>query len=159
VEERAVIVPPDGLQEITEIFGPPIQSTDDWRIKRLDITPWYPEGIPFSWMPNVREKSVECHTLVSAPLTAVFDMLQERELLYMIRTWGGCHSYRNKKGKAEWSTHSWGIAVDVNPGSNEYGAYGDMPYRVVEAFRTHGWLWLGENAIPDPMHFQYCRGY
>jgi D-alanyl-D-alanine carboxypeptidase len=59
------------------------------------------------------------------------------------------------------STHSWGIAIDLNPETNAQGTAGDMDAGVIEIFRGAGFKWGGdwEGGTRDPMHFQFCTGY
>lgn len=69
---------------------------------------------------------------------------------YACRTIGGTSLY---------STHAWGIAVDVNSESEHYGH--DHCHTVssglARIWQTHRWKWGA--AFRDCMHFQYAQGY
>ena len=69
---------------------------------------------------------------------------------------GGVHCLREKRGGGGLSTHSWGIAVDLNPHIAPWGGPSRQPDFIVEAFTRRGWVWLGD---ADGMHFQACAGY
>ena len=75
----------------------------------------------------------------------------------------GCYNPRKKRHStdpdAEWSTHAWGIALDINPDTNRAGTTGDLPEGVVNAFERVGFRWGGRWKRRDPMHFQLARGY
>lgn len=75
------------------------------------------------------------------------------------------YNYRSKRGGGGQSLHSWGIAVDINPADNPYqlGNYGspqtDIPPKIVEIFRKHGFIWGGEWVGEyDSMHFEWYGG-
>jgi hypothetical protein len=53
------------------------------------------------------------------------------------------------------SRHSWGAALDINAVSNGLGTSGSQDPRLVEIMEQWGFLWGGEWAVPDPMHFEY----
>lgn len=72
---------------------------------------------------------------------------------------------------ARLSLHSWGIAFDVNPATNPYGAflrtpcdpitgdagmdvYYDLPVPFIETMEEAGFVWGGRWKKSDPMHFQ-----
>ncbi len=78
-----------------------------------------------------------------------------------MKSYGGGYSYRPKRGALKPSTHSWGIAFDLNPATNAMGTAGDMDPRLVALLEGYGFLWGGRWAgrSKDPMHFQYCTGY
>lgn len=63
------------------------------------------------------------------------------------------------------STHTWGIAVDIEPAGNPMGeTWQDdgvrMDPRIIEIFEARGWSWGGRfSGTPDPMHFQWASGY
>jgi D-alanyl-D-alanine carboxypeptidase len=42
------------------------------------------------------------------------------------------------------STHTWGIAVDLNPETNQQCTAGDMDAGMVEVFRSAGFEWGGD---------------
>ena len=67
------------------------------------------------------------------------------------------YNFRSKRGGGGYSMHSWGIAIDINPGSNPAGQAGtDIPPKVIEIFRKYGYIWGGEwPGEPDPMHFEW----
>jgi hypothetical protein len=83
---------------------------------------------------------------------------------YQLRTIG-CFNPRPKRVNGDLSTHSWGIAVDLNADTNPIAdAAGDaptcdLPTAWIAAFKDSGFTWGGEFRRPDPMHFQFCSGY
>ncbi len=81
---------------------------------------------------------------------------------YGLDLYGGGFNYRKKRGGTSLSTHSWGIAVDLDPARNGMGdTTPAIPLWVVEIFESHGWLagyrWKGKSI--DAMHFQRCVNY
>lgn len=65
----------------------------------------------------------------------------------------------NGAGSNQLSSHSWGIAFDVN--TDQRGAWSaeSSPEldKLAEVFQKHGWYW--GKAFSDAMHFQFCTGY
>jgi hypothetical protein len=56
------------------------------------------------------------------------------------------------------SNHSYGAALDVNPGTNALSSkLWDMPPKLVEIFREEGFYWGGYYSLAelDAMHFEY----
>jgi hypothetical protein len=73
---------------------------------------------------------------------------------------GGCYNPRFNRGADpgySLSRHSWGIAIDFNPSTNQYGAEPTMPAEVVEIFRRWGFSWGGSWSVPDGMHFEWSH--
>ena len=70
---------------------------------------------------------------------------------------GECWGYVKRKiaGTNVWSTHSWGIAIDLNAPSNWRGGPGNIPHDVVDLWENHGFAWGGAWAHTDPMHFEF----
>ena len=71
---------------------------------------------------------------------------------------GGCYNPRfNRGGDPGYSLsrHSWGIAVDFNPSTNQYGEEPTLSLEVVEIFRRWGFSWGGGWSVPDGMHFEW----
>ncbi len=104
---------------------------------------------------------IRCHKVVAPTMVQVFSAVERAGLKSAVRTYGGCYNYRPKRTGSRPSTHSWGIALDLNPGTNAMGTAGDMDPRLVELFREHGFKWGGDwtGRNKDPMHFQFCTGY
>lgn len=161
------IKPPHGLESIVATFG------DIWKHISADgklISSWeadnfgrvkLPFAIPLSWKPDMKVKNLYCHSKLNKVFRAVFTEIDSKGLKNKIKTYGGCFNYRTKRIGEKLSTHSWGIAIDINPESNRMGEKGDMDARIVEIFKHHGFSWGGEwhGSCKDPMHFQYCSGY
>jgi len=78
-----------------------------------------------------------------------------------ITSLGGCFSFRPQPTGTKLSTHSWGIAIDLNPETNAQGTAGDIDSAIVDIFRKAGFQWGGdwEGSSRDPMHFQFFSGY
>lgn len=72
------------------------------------------------------------------------------------------YNYRGKTGGGGLSLHSWGIALDINPGQNPYqsgkydAAQTDIPQTIIDIFKKHGFQWGGDwPGQRDPMHFEW----
>lgn len=158
---------PNGLKEIIATFGNLAEyvrsdGTVDprWEAEYMVAVP-IPFSIPLAWDTKVRVSSVRVNKGLVDVVKATFKALNDRGLAPHIKTYGGAYTYRAKRGVAKYSTHSWGIALDLNTATNQMGSRGDMPMAVVEVFREFGWKWGGDwsGRNCDPMHFQFCTGY
>jgi len=161
------IVPPNGLDQIIATFGDISayiredgQLKPQWETEYL-ATARLPFTIPLSWDRTKQVRGIYCHRLLAPLVTKLFIEAGNRGLRGEIRTFGGCFNYRPKRQSSKLSTHSWGIAIDLNPETNRQGSAGDMSADLVALFREFGFKWGGDwgGAGKDPMHFQYCTGY
>ena len=102
-------------------------------------------------------KSLLWHKWAVAPLMAVQkDLL--RELWDLSYHWEDLQTYNPRpiRGSTKWSMHSGPIAIDINPKQNPYGTHTtDIPPRVAEIFKSHGFVWGYDWSNGDPMHFEY----
>jgi D-alanyl-D-alanine carboxypeptidase-like protein len=91
----------------------------------------------------------------------VFQAILKAGLQSKITSFAGCFSFRPQRSGTKLSTHSWGIAIDLNPESNAQGATGEMDPSIVAIFTKAGFAWGGswQGIVCDPMHFQFCTGY
>lgn len=66
---------------------------------------------------------------------------------------------RKIAGSTKWSTHAWGIAVDISTAANPYptSACRGMPTGLIQAWTKH--RWTHGKAFDDCMHFQYASDY
>ena len=76
------------------------------------------------------------------------------------------YNWRLSRGGGTQSMHSYGIAIDINPGSNPYVPFyrggdfqTDIPRPVIDIFKKYGFFWGGDWDNPkDPMHFVFYGG-
>jgi D-alanyl-D-alanine carboxypeptidase len=163
----ALLARPNGLDQIRATFGDIFKyvlsdhSLDPrWQTDFL-VRIALPFPLPLSWDKSRAVTQMTCHRLISGIFTDVFGRLQTSGLQEKITSFGGCFSFRPQRTGTKLSTHSWGIAIDLNPESNAQGTVGDMDSGVVGIFRDAGFEWGGDwqGRIRDPMHFQFCAGY
>lgn len=81
---------------------------------------------------------------------------------YQIRSLG-CFAPRPKRVNGDLSTHSWGVAVDLNADTNPLSLDGKLrmdirPTSIAE-FEKRGFAWGGRFPRPDDMHLQFAAGY
>jgi hypothetical protein len=131
-----------------------------WEAQHLAHAP-LPFPIPLSWDRSKVVSKLYCHERLIDVFPRVFASIEQEGLRDEIRTFGGCFNFRSKRTSGKLSTHSWGIAIDLNPETNPQGKPGNMHPGVVAIFRQFGFTWGGEwpGKSKDPMHFQYCTGY
>lgn len=167
IRRAGLVSPPHGLAAIIETFGDlqrfirPDGTLDPrWEMQNMVSAP-LPFPIPLSWDVSVHAKRIRCHKKAADAFVRAFTAIQEAGLRGKITAYGGAYTFRPKRSSTKLSTHSWGIAVDLNPATNGMGRAGDMDPRVVEIFREHGFKWGGDwpGRGKDPMHFQFCTGY
>lgn len=161
------VAPPYGLEGIIASFG----NIYDYLGEDGTLDPrWVQENMrrvrlpfPLKWSldPGRELTSVVCHKRLAAMVPDLFRRLEQRCGRGVLRSFGGCYSFRTKRGANRLSPHCWGIALDLNPETNWLGGDGDMPEEMVEVFESFGFTWGGqwEGELREPMHFQYCHGY
>jgi len=138
---------PDGYRQIVRVFGEPGTGI---------VTRSMPAG------PGGRVIPVRCHRKVADRFEAALKDLKNDGLAHHIHTYDGCYVYRRKRGGSSWSTHAWGIAMDLNALTNPMTNVRNMrisdSQRVIAPyFERYGFYW--GKAFGDPMHFQFCTGY
>jgi hypothetical protein len=166
-QTRASIVRPNGLDEIRSTFGNifayiTADHTLDprWKSEFLDrVTLPFP--MTLSWDHSHSVNAITCHKLLASAFVGIFDRIQSSGLQSEITSFGGCFSFRPQRTGTKLSTHAWGIAIDLNPETNEQGTLGNMDPGLIATFREAGFEWGGDwqGRSRDPMHFQFCTGY
>jgi hypothetical protein len=167
VAPSQTLIAPNGSDEILRTFGNihdyihPDGSLDPrWEADFLALVA-LPFPLVLSWD---RSKSITqflCHKHLTGILGDTFGLVQARGLWTTLHSFGGCFAFRPQRTGVRLSTHSWGIAIDLNPETNGQGAAGEMDAGVIEIFRGAGFTWGGDwtGRNRDPMHFQFCTGY
>lgn len=159
---------PNGFKAICEIFGnidnyfeDGIFQEERWIADKMIII-HLPFSLPYSDNRALMLSKLKVNKIISPVFEALFKDMLLHGYESLLTDCGGAYCYRNKRGnERSYSSHSWGIAVDLNVKENQMGTYGDMPVEIIRLFKDYGFIWGGEWPMPstDPMHFQYCQGY
>ena len=125
-----------------------------------------PYPMRLAWDLDTKVKRMRCHKLAADAFRNVFDDLlahygmAEIERLG-IDLFGGCFNYRKMRNGSEWSKHSWGIAIDLDPARNRLretsktARFARPEYQpMIDIFYTHGFINLGVEKNYDWMHFE-----
>jgi hypothetical protein len=129
---------------------------------RLDL----PYSLKLAWDQNIVIKKITCNEKIHKSLYTIFENtlkaygLKEIQKL-KLDNFGGCLNVRKMRGGTNWSIHSWGAAVDLDPDRNALRMtdkqavfarpeYNDF-WKIVQA---EGWVSLGKVRNFDWMHFQ-----
>jgi hypothetical protein len=125
-----------------------------------------PYALKLAWDTKIQIKKIICHEKVEKSLYTIFEKtlktygLKEIQKL-RLDLFGGCLNVRKMRGGSNWSIHSWGAAIDLDPDRNtlrmtsKQASFAKAEYRdfwkIVE---SEGWLSLGRARNFDWMHFQ-----
>jgi hypothetical protein len=156
---------PVGLPAIIQMFGDVAQYIqDDGIVSQAEMNQFLdylvlPFPMIYAYDTKVVVRRMLCHKLLVPVFGKVFDDILNAGLQDKCKEYGGCYNFRSKRTSARLSTHCWGIAVDLNPRTNQMGAKGNMDEGIIEIFRDNGFKWGGDWKRPDPMHFQFAEGY
>jgi len=130
-------------------------------------------NLPFTmviaWDTGKRLNSYSCHEKVKEPMERIWNRVLEyygedrlREL--RLDRFGGCLNVRKMRGGSNYSMHSWGIAVDIDPDRNQLrwgkdrAAFAKPEYdKYWEFVYDEGAISLGKERNFDWMHFQFAN--
>lgn len=142
---------PKGYNEIVQVFGPLADVP-----KKL-ITFALPYPMLYDGMAI---KKATAHMKAVDHFAGALELIRDQGLSELVKNFGGIYNNRIKRGGTKPSTHSWGIAIDVEPGQYPRGSDDRLPDEVIQAFAAFGFVYGGDfKKIKDPMHFQLCTGY
>lgn len=158
---------PNGLNEIINTFGDPrmfVNQKDVWEAMSLQIRD-LPQSLIYAFDTNQIIHRVRAHKRVVDHLAMTLMECLARGVPKERLKYGGSYQWRSKRVSASLSTHTWGIAVDIEPTENPMGTRWvddgkHLDPRIIEIFEAQGWFW-GERFAsgPDPMHFQWATGF
>ena len=165
--------PPERL--CFDVFGDfRLAGWNEQNLARCDLAPWKEvlRGVYLGWLSPNNKAFVHpdwfgfiCHRLVVPKFQTAFRNIVARGLAGQLKTFDGCYDPRLKRGSSasssptgnSWSTHSWGIAIDLNAPWNAFGQKNfEMTQELVQCFKDVGFIWGGDWSYPDAMHFQYA---
>lgn len=155
---------PTGLLEIQKLYGDPAGFIRQdgtvsplWALRMVRVP--FPVPLPIGWLPATAASACSVNQAIADEVTAFFAALQKAQLWTKLVTYDGGYVWRAQRGSAKLSMHAYGAALDFNANTNELGTKGDMDPDVVALAENRGWTWGGRWQRPDPMHFQWVRGY
>ena len=125
-----------------------------------------PYPMRLAWDLETKVTRMRCHNLVADKFLQVFRDLEqhygyEKIVELGIDLFGGCFNYRKMRGGSAWSTHSWAIAIDLDPARNKLketsatARFARPEYKaMIDIFYCNGFESLGVEKNYDWMHFQ-----
>lgn len=157
---------PVGRAGIVATYGDPLEFVDRkdrWEAAIL-VRRELPFPIPYAYGPATVH-AIRAHRLVVDDLVECLWEAHDQGVPAERLVYGGCYCWRPKRTNGtDLSTHTWAIAVDLDPAHNMSG----LPWRddgrmlhptLVRCFQARGWVWGDGFPTPDPMHFQAATGY
>lgn len=142
-------------------YGRPTQNGDGYLV-RIDL----PYPMRLSWDLNTKVKRIAVHKMVKDNFLNVFnDLLDhygyEKLVELQIDVLGGTFNFRKMRGGSDWSRHSWGVAIDLDPTRNllkessKTARFARPEYKpMIDIFYKHGFISLGVEKNYDWMHFE-----
>lgn len=147
--------------EREQVFGSLIYSNASGG--RIEVSPgWIAANIVDCCLPKANghggDVQTRCHRLAREPLEHAFADLADSGLWSLIRSFDGLWVPRHMTWNPDrpLSSHSWGIAFDINASRNPYGGGISPENRVLnEVFNRYGFAWGGDwNGAKDAMHWE-----
>lgn len=147
--------------QIIAKYGRPDDDGSDYL-----VTINLPYPMKLAWDTKTTVSRMRVHKLVADKFVAVFnDLLTHYGLAELQRLgidlFGGCFSFRKMRGGSDYSRHSWGIAIDLDPARNSLKAtsktaqFAKPAYKaMIDIFYKHGFISLGKEKNYDWMHFE-----
>jgi hypothetical protein len=121
---------------------------------------WMARWIRTEDIPQLGE--VECNKAVLPDLLAAMQEITAKGLATLVNSAdfvreGGCFNPRVARFSdgGSLSSHSWGIAVDINVDVNPLGGKPHQDPRLVAIMASHGFSWGGRWLRPDGAHFEW----
>lgn len=128
--------------------------------------------VEIAWLPKSYNKKILISKLngIDKKLTLISEELEkETELIKYLINIGGTFNWRTISGVNRLSTHSFGIALDINVNFSNYWRWDNktqddskkieyknrIPVKIVEIFEKYGFIWGGKWYHYDTMHFEY----
>jgi peptidoglycan L-alanyl-D-glutamate endopeptidase CwlK len=129
--------------------------------------------VTITWLPTLAPQSLLVTRIngVDKQLQAISDELEKLPaFIKYVGKAAGTFNWRFIKGTTRPSTHSYGIAIDINTDLSNYWQWDNkttdenkkvpvyvnrIPFEIVAIFEKHGFIWGGKWYHYDTMHFEY----
>lgn len=122
----------------------------------FEIDPaWLAEHIVTAEVPLLG--TMHCHRAIVPLVIGAMQELVDRGLGHLVdpATFRGCFNPRFIAGRRDLSRHAWGVALDINWGSNPTGLASAQDPRLVETMDRWGFTSGHDWLVPDPGHFEW----
>lgn len=148
-------------KQIIQKYGKPDDDGSDYL-----VTINLPYPMRLAWDTKTSINKMRCHRLIAQNFQNVFkDLLNHYGLAELQRLgidlFGGCFAFRKMRGGNDYSRHSWGIAIDLDPVRNQLkqtsktAQFAKPAYKpMIDIFYKHGFVGLGKEKNYDWMHFE-----
>ncbi len=148
-------------KQLISKYGKPNVTGEDYL-----VTINLPYPMRLAWDLNTKVSRMSCHKLVADKFIAVFnDLLKHYGYAKIVELgidlFGGCFNFRKMRGGSDWSRHSWGVAIDLDPARNllketsKTARFARPEYKpMIDIFYKHGFVSLGVEKNYDWMHFE-----
>ena len=125
-----------------------------------------PYPMRLAWDTATVVKTMRCHKAEAGRVRLIFEQIlqhygHDRIKELGIDLFGGCFNFRQMRGGSDWSKHSWGTAIDLDPARNRLeetkatARFARPEYApLLDAFERNGWASLGRARNFDWMHFE-----
>lgn len=148
-------------EEAVARYGPLNLSNQTWAnesqwLVSVDVSHF---GFPWTVMDTGKPaKHILCNK--DMPLLKALQAVKDSGLGQLLKTFDGCFNIRAVRGSALFSTHAYGLGLDINAAENVLGStsrgFYDHP-DFVRCFTDQGFDWGGNfHGRKDPMHFSYA---
>jgi hypothetical protein len=110
---------------------------------------------------------IAAHIFVAGYLRAALEQIATADLWHVINVYGGGFEPRMIRGGADWSMHTFGLALDFDPDRNPLGAAPEQTRigntssgrELVSILEAWGFFWGGHfDGRKDCQHFQWVTG-
>ena len=147
-------------KQIIQIYGQPNQQGSYLTTIQL------PFPMRLAWDKKTSVTKMRVHKKVAQDFINVFNELLAVYGLAKIQAlgidlFGGCFAFRAMRGGSDYSRHSWGIAIDLDPERNtlketsKTARFARPEYKpMIDIFYKHGFVNLGVEKNYDWMHFE-----
>ncbi len=148
-------------QQLMDKYGKPTESGIPYL---TTITLPYP--MKLAWDTNTTITKMRCHNLVAGKFIKIFSEILAHYGIDKIKElgidlYGGCFNFRKMRGGSDWSRHSWGVAIDLDPERNQLketsktARFARPEYKpMIDIFYANGFVSLGREKNYDWMHFE-----
>lgn len=146
---------PAGLDQIIEVYG----SLDDPRFETTNIVSF---ALPYTLLYAGKPvNKARCHRLIVENVQKMFEDIKAAGYQEQVKNYSGIYAKRAIRGQSSHpSTHSWGIAIDLEAEKYPLGSLKRFPPEIVQIFRNAGAFYGGDfKSRKDPMHCQWALAY